>query len=122
VVAAPDTPSRARRRGFGLVVALVATFGAVTACSDDGPPTPAISGESPGEVTIPTLPPTTTSATGGDPASDTTQPTETTVEGGQTDELDATDSSAPQSDDGPGGGDEDGGEDSPGADTVPPTG
>ena len=43
---------------------LVATFGAVTACGDDGPETPAISGESPGEVTIPTLPPTTSAAPG----------------------------------------------------------
>jgi hypothetical protein len=42
-------------------VTLVAAFGLVTACGDDGPATPAISGENPGEVTIPTLPPTTTS-------------------------------------------------------------
>ncbi len=92
---ASPSPSLARRRAFALVVSLVAAFGAVTACSDDGPPTPAISGENPGEVTIPTLPPTTTTAGPGDESSDTT--TVTTVAPGEGEDTgqDATDSSAP---------------------------
>jgi hypothetical protein len=53
------TPSRPRRRAFALAAGLLVAAGALTACSDDGPPTPAISGENPGEVTVPTVPPTT---------------------------------------------------------------
>jgi hypothetical protein len=51
----------------GLTVALLTLVGvAVTGCSDDGPSSPAISGNSPGEVSVPTVP---------------TTPTETTVPG-----------------------------------------
>ena len=51
-----------RRRAVRLAVAVVATAGlGLSACSaDEAPNTPAISGEDPGEVTVPTVPPTTT--------------------------------------------------------------
>jgi hypothetical protein len=62
VRSAPSTSSRPRRRAFALVVGLLLAAGALSACSDDGPPTPAISGENPADVTLPTLPPTTTTA------------------------------------------------------------
>jgi hypothetical protein len=60
VRSAHETPSRPRRRAFALAAGLLLAAGALSACSDDGPPTPAISGENPAEVTLPTLPPTTT--------------------------------------------------------------
>jgi hypothetical protein len=63
---------RPRRRAFAVVAGLLIAAGALSACSDDGPPTPAISGENPADVTLPTLPPTTTEAD--DPSSDTTLP------------------------------------------------
>jgi hypothetical protein len=62
VRSAHETPSRPRRRAFALVAGLLLAAGALSACSDDGPPTPAISGENPADVTLPTLPPTTTTA------------------------------------------------------------
>jgi hypothetical protein len=96
---ASQSPSPARRRSFALFAGLLITLGAVTACSDDGPPTPAISGESPGDVTVPTLPPTTTTATDDDPASDTTVPADddgsAEDDGGSDTGVDATESSAP---------------------------
>jgi hypothetical protein len=67
VRSALETSSRPRRRAFALVTGLLLAAGALTACSDDGPPTPAISGENPAEVTVPTTPPTTA-----DPAAPTT--------------------------------------------------
>ena len=54
-----ETSSRPRRRVFAFVAGLLLAAGALSACSDDGPPTPAISGENPAEVTVPTTPPTT---------------------------------------------------------------
>jgi len=62
VRSAHQTPSRPRRRAFALAAGLLIAAGALSACSDDGPPTPAISGENPADVTLPTLPPTTTTA------------------------------------------------------------
>jgi hypothetical protein len=48
---------------LGALVALLALTGmGLTACSDNTPATPSISGESPDQVTVPTLPPTTTEA------------------------------------------------------------
>lgn len=48
---------------LGTLVALLAVTGmGLTACSDNEPANPSISGDSPGEVTVPTLPPTTTTA------------------------------------------------------------
>ncbi len=45
---------------LGTLVALLAlTGGGLTACSDNTPETPSISGESPDEVSVPTVPPTT---------------------------------------------------------------
>jgi hypothetical protein len=57
---------------------------AATACSDDGEGGPAISGENPTEVTVPTTPPTTTESTGTTlpAASDDTAPAETTLPAG----------------------------------------
>jgi hypothetical protein len=76
-----QTSSRSRRRALGLLVALLAVAGAaVTGCSDDGPASPAISGESPGEVSVPTLPSTTTTAVPGEDT-ETTAPTTTTPGG-----------------------------------------
>ena len=50
---------------LGALVALLAVTGlGFTACSDNEPANPSISGDSPAEVTVPTLPPTTTEATG----------------------------------------------------------
>jgi hypothetical protein len=69
------TSPRPRRRAFALVTGLLLAAGALSACSDDGPPTPAISGENPAEVTVPTVPPTTA-----DPA--TADSTTTTEAGG----------------------------------------
>lgn len=55
--------SRPRRRVLGALVALLAVTGlGFTACSDNEPANPSISGDSPAEVTVPTLPPTTTEA------------------------------------------------------------
>ena len=49
---------------LGALVALLAVTGlGFTACSDNEPANPSISGDSPAEVTVPTLPPTTTEAT-----------------------------------------------------------
>ncbi len=46
---------------LGALVALLALTGlGLTACSDNEPATPSISGDSPDQVTVPTLPPTTT--------------------------------------------------------------
>ncbi len=46
---------------LGALVALLAVTGmGLTACSDNTPATPSISGDSPDQVTVPTLPPTTT--------------------------------------------------------------
>jgi hypothetical protein len=57
----PHLSAPARRRAAALGVALLAAAGVVAGCSADEPPdSPAISGEDPGEVTVPTLPPTTT--------------------------------------------------------------
>jgi hypothetical protein len=67
--------SRPRRRAIALAAGVLLAAGALGACSDDGPPTPAISGENPADVTLPTLPPTTTSA----PAPTTGVPTPTTI-------------------------------------------
>lgn len=48
---------------LGALVALLAVTGVgLTACSDNEPADPSISGNSPAEVTVPTLPPTTTEA------------------------------------------------------------
>jgi hypothetical protein len=48
---------------LGALVALLAVAGfGLTACSDNQPAEPSISGDSPAEVTVPTLPPTTTEA------------------------------------------------------------
>ena len=48
---------------LGALVALLAVTGlGLTACSDNEPANPSISGDSPAEVTVPTLPPTTTEA------------------------------------------------------------
>jgi len=60
-----------RRRRAGLLVAVAATAGLLlAACSDNIPDTPAISGENPADVTVPSLPtttvPTATTASGGD--------------------------------------------------------
>lgn len=57
------TSSRPWRRALGALVALLAVAGVgLTACSDNEPANPSISGDSPAEVTVPTLPPTTTEA------------------------------------------------------------
>jgi len=105
---ASDRPSRARRRGFAVVVTLVTAFGLLTACGDKETPAPAISGENPGDVTIPTLPPTTSAPPV--PAEDD--------QGG-----DATDSSSPTTAPTSGGGGTDSGDtESDSADTVPPEG
>lgn len=79
---AHQTSPRPRRRALALVTGLLLSAGALSACSDDGPPTPAISGGNPAEVTVPTLPPTTTEApavTSPEPGDGTTVPTETTA-------------------------------------------
>jgi hypothetical protein len=55
-----QTSSRPRRRALGLTLALLTVAGvAVTGCGDNTPATPAISGNSPGDVSVPTVPPTT---------------------------------------------------------------
>jgi len=60
---------------LGALVALLAVTGlGFTACSDNEPADPSISGNSPGEVTVPTLPATTTTGV----PTDTTDTTETT--------------------------------------------
>jgi hypothetical protein len=60
---------------LGALVALLALTGiGLTACSDNTPATPSISGDSPEQVTVPTLPPTTTTAAPG-----TGETTETTA-------------------------------------------
>jgi hypothetical protein len=57
------TTLRARRRASGLLLATpLLTGGVLAGCSDDEPSGPAISGDSPAEVTVPTVPPTTTEA------------------------------------------------------------
>jgi hypothetical protein len=85
VRSALETPSRPRRRAFALVTGLLLAAGALTACSDDGPPTPAISGENPAEVTVPTTPPTTADPSTPDTAADDEGATTTTAaEGGAT--------------------------------------
>lgn len=61
------TASRRRRRRLTTTAAALAALTLLGACSDNEPGTPAISGQSPGDVTVPTAP-TTTAA-----------PTETTV-------------------------------------------
>ena len=61
------TLARPRRRGLTLAGAVLAATALLGACSDNQPGTPAISGEAPTEVTVPTTPPTTAA------------PTETTV-------------------------------------------
>jgi hypothetical protein len=63
---------------FALVAGLLLAAGALSACSDDGPPTPAISGENPAEVTVPTTPPTTTEPDAGG-ATTTTEAGDTTT-------------------------------------------
>jgi hypothetical protein len=60
VRSAHQTPSRPRRRAIALAAGLLLAAGALTACSDDGPPDPAVSGDNPADVTLPTTPPTTT--------------------------------------------------------------
>jgi len=57
----PDrvTPARPARRRLALAAVALATVALLTACSDNEQDTPAISGESPGVVTVPTTPPTT---------------------------------------------------------------
>jgi hypothetical protein len=77
VRSALQTSSRPRRRALALVAGLLLAAGALSACSDDGPDTPAISGENPGEVTLPTAPPTTTTAVPADGATTTEAPTTT---------------------------------------------
>lgn len=68
-----QTSSRPRRRALGLLVALLAVAGvAVTGCGDDGPASPAISGNSPGDVSVPTVPATTTTAVPGEATATTT--------------------------------------------------
>ena len=76
---AHETPSRPRRRAIALVAGLLLASGALSACSDDGPPTPAISGENPADVTLPTLPPTTTTAGTGTTVADDGGATTTTA-------------------------------------------
>ena len=62
---------------LGALVALLAVTGVgLTACSDNEPATPSISGDSPAEVTVPTLPPTTTTAA---PTTETTSAPTTTA-------------------------------------------
>lgn len=62
---------------LGALVALLAVTGVgLTACSDNEPANPSISGNSPAEVTVPTLPPTTTTN-----APDEGNVTPTTVDG-----------------------------------------
>ena len=72
-----QTSSRPRRRALGLTVALLTLAGvAVTGCSDDGPSSPAISGNSPGDVSVPTVPTTTeTTVPGTTAGTDTTTTT-----------------------------------------------
>ena len=60
-----QTSPRPPRRALALLAGLLLAAGGLSACSDEGPPTPAISGENPAEVTIPTTPPTTTTAAPG---------------------------------------------------------
>ena len=60
-----QTSPRRSRRALALLAGLLLAAGGLSACSDEGPPTPAISGENPAEVTIPTTPPTTTTAAPG---------------------------------------------------------
>jgi hypothetical protein len=71
------TSSRPRRRALGLTVALLTLAGvAVTSCSDDGPSSPAISGNSPSDVSVPTVPTTTeTTVPGTTAGTDTTTTT-----------------------------------------------
>ena len=71
------TSSRPRRRALGLTVALLTLAGvAVTGCSDDGPSSPAISGNSPSDVSVPTVPTTTeTTVPGTTAGTDTTTTT-----------------------------------------------
>jgi hypothetical protein len=52
---------------------------ALTGCSGNEPSTPAVSGDSPGAVTVPTLPPTTNEAPAGTVADEDNQ-TPTTVD------------------------------------------
>jgi hypothetical protein len=69
------TSSR-RRRAVGSVLALAIGLGvAATGCGgNDEPGTPAISGENPGEVTVPTSPPTTATTIPGEATTTTTAP------------------------------------------------
>ncbi|MET0147656.1 MAG: hypothetical protein ABW310_00765 [Acidimicrobiales bacterium] len=72
-----QTSSRPRRRSLGLTVALLTLAGmAVAGCSDDGPSSPAISGNSPDDVSVPTVPTTTeTTVPGTTAGADTTTTT-----------------------------------------------
>jgi hypothetical protein len=72
-----QTSSRPRRRALGLTLALLTVAGvAVTGCGDNTPATPAISGNSPGDVSVPTVPPTTATTLPGTTAgADTTTTT-----------------------------------------------
>ena len=72
-----STSSRPRRRALGLTLALLTVTGAAaTACSDDGPSSPAISGNSPGDVSVPTVPTTTETTV---PSTETTAGADTTT-------------------------------------------
>ncbi len=63
---------------LGALVALLAVTGlGFTACSDNEPADPSISGDSPAEVTVPTLPPTTTTAVPTETTGATEAPTTT---------------------------------------------
>jgi hypothetical protein len=73
------TPPRPRRRALALVAGLLLSGAVLTACSDDGPPTPAISGENPADVTLPTVPPTTTEAPAPDDEDGDVEDTDTTA-------------------------------------------
>ena len=61
------------------MVASIGVATALTGCSNNEPSTPAVSGDSPGAVTVPTLPPTTTEAPAGTVADEGNQ-TPTTVD------------------------------------------
>lgn len=76
---AHQTRSRPRRQALALAAGLLVAAGALTACSDDGPPDPAISGENPADVTLPTTPPTTTTVAPSTTAGDDTDTTTTTT-------------------------------------------
>jgi hypothetical protein len=69
----PDLQTLTRARRWGCALILLATAGlTLVGCSKhDEPDTPAISGDDPSEITVPTLPPTSTTGLPGSTATTT---------------------------------------------------